>query len=481
MSFRMYGADEKRLTVTVSERVIHQMAEGLGFNWYAAYDPRTYPAADDEARWQRIFEHAEWLNMRFVRFGQSGNALCDGDGDFMPGHFSFDQLRRLNAWAEVRGMHIILDPFSIPRPHQFEPWEGAGRAWGEPNAAYALGVADIDRYVDRFVVPYVKYVVEEMGCRAVTWLNHVNEPLQGNICATPPGIDDHVRYVEVLAAIRQGLDEAGLARVGNMGPDTNTHRYWPLPHMLEQGADPDPHIQAYCMHHYHSRFDWDSSSTNIVTDPISVTMDEQFRKYCDYAHAHGKPYLVTELGMFHYGWETGDPAGVARHDNVVLEAEFTVRAMAGGADAVLRWAWLNSGDLDGWWQLITTTDASDAPVRDPYYGYGTLMRYVGRQASVLATETTGPVGSPQTLHAAAVQNGDGSRTLLLVNDDYANCAPVLVRLATGGRAVRKIVYDPVRKHEDVGEVAASGDELEHADVLSPMSLTVYTTAEGAAA
>jgi hypothetical protein len=43
------------------------------------------------------------------------------------------------------------------------------------------------------------------------------------------------------------------------------------------------------------------------------------------------------------------------------------------------------------------------------------------------------------------------------------------------------VYDPVRKHEEVGEVGAAGDELEHADVLSPMSLTVYTTAESAAA
>jgi len=481
MTFRLYDAQSKRLTVAVSERVTHRMAEGLGFNWYAAYEPRTYPAPDDDARWQRIFDHAEWLNIKFVRFGQSGRALSDDTGDFTPGHFSFDQLRRLDAWAQCRGLHLILDPFSIPRAHQFQPWDGARPAWDEAGAPYALGVADIDRYVDRFVVPYVKYVVDDMGCRSVTWFNHVNEPLQGNICPTPPDIDDPVRYVEVLAAIRQGLDEAGLSRIGNLGPDTNTHRYWPLPRMLARGADPDPYLQGYCMHHYHSRFDWDSPSTNIATDPMSVTINQQLATYCDYAHARGKPYLVTELGMFHYGWATGDPAGIARHDNVVLETEFAVRAIARGADAVLRWAWLNPGDLDGWWQLITTTDGTDAPVRDPYCGYGTLMRYVGRRPSVLAVDVSAPVGSPPTVHAAAVQNQDGSRTLLLVNDSYASCAPVLVQLPTGGRAARKIVNDPVRKHRECGEIAAAGGAVEHADVLSPMSLTVYTTAAGAVA
>jgi len=475
-TFQLSGEASTQTTVAVSERVIHEMAEGLGFNWYAGYDPITYPAADNEARWERIFGHAAWLNMSFVRFGQPGHAMCDEQGSFRPGHPSFDQLRRLNAWAQERGMHILLDPFSIPKAHQFPPWPGARTAWDAPGRGYALGVADPDRYVGQFVVPYVKHVVEEMGCRQVTWFNHVNEPLQGNICATPAGVDDHVRYVEVLAAIRQGLNEAGLSHIGNMGPDTNTHRYWPIPHMLEMGADLDPYIQAYCMHHYHSHFDWDRPSTNIGSDPMSVTMDEQLGVYCGHAHSRGKPYLVTELGMFHYGWATGDPAGIARHDNTLLEAEFTVRAMAAGVDAVLRWAWLNPGNLDGWWQLVATTDGSDTPVRDPYYGYGTLMRYVGRQAKVLATKVTGREQQPRTVHPVAVENLDGSRTLLVVNDHYTNCASVLVRMPTRAGVVRKIVNDPVRKHEEVAGISPRGNGLEYADVLSPMSLTVYTTA-----
>lgn len=477
MVFVLHHADRTRQTIEVSDEVTHSMAEGLGFNWYAAYAPETYPRPDDEARWERIFAHAEWLNMQFVRFGQSGNAMCDEEGRFVPGHFSFDQLRRLNAWAQARGMHILLAPFSIPRPHQFQPWPGARPAWDVPGRGYALGVADIDRYVSRFVVPYVKHVVEEMGCRAVTWFNHVNEPLQGNICSTPPGIDDHVHYVHVLAAIRQGLDEAGLSHIGNMAPDTSTHRYWPLPHMLAQGADPDPYIQAYCMHHYHSHFDWDRESTNIGSDPMTVTIDRQLTPYREHAAVRGKPYLVTELGMFHYGWATGDPAGIARHDNVLLESEFIVRALARGADCVLRWAWLNPGTLDGWWQLVQTMDGSDALVRDPYYGYGTLMRYLSRQASALQTTVSPPAEQPQTIHAAALQNRDGSRTLLVINDDYANCRSVLVRMPTPGASIiRRIVNDPVRKHHECEPLPTSG-ALEHADILSPMSLTVYTTRE----
>jgi hypothetical protein len=207
---------------------------------------------------------------------------------------------------------------------------------------------------------------------------------------------------------------------------------------------------------------------------MSVTIEEQLAKYCDYAHERGKPYLVTELGMFHYGWAWGDPAGIARHDNVVLESEFTVRALARGADCVLRWAWLNPGNLDGWWQLIETTDGSDAPVRDPYHGYGTLMRYVDRQAKILRAGIS-PAEHANTLHAVAVENTDGSRTLLVINDDYADCRSVLVRMPTGkATVVRKIVNDPVCKHYECESIATSG-AIEYADILSPMSLTVYTT------
>ncbi len=71
---------------------------------------------------------------------------------------------------------------------------------------------------------------------------------------------------------------------------------------------------------------------------------------------------------------------------------------------------------------------------------------------------------------------DGSRTLLVVNDNYRDAEPILIQFPVGaGTTVRKIVNDPVRKHEEVEEFAVNGGHFEHADVLSPMSLTVYTT------
>ncbi len=81
------------------------------------------------------------------------------------------------------------------------------------------------------------------------------------------------------------------------------------------------------------------------------------------------------------------------------------------------------------------------------------------------------------MHTVAVENQDGSRSLLVVNDNYRACEPVVINFPTGaGTTVRKIVNDPVRKHEEVEEFAVNGGHFEHADVLSPMSLTVYTTA-----
>ena len=462
--------------ISVKNSVIHEIKEGLGFNWFSCYQEDTYPAPEDEKRWNSIFKHAEWLNIKFLRFGQFSKCMCDSKGNFMPGDQSFKQLKRVNRWCEEKDATIIIDPWSVPNNFQFEPWEGAPRPWGNPNSNYSLGVKDIDGYVTKFIVPYVKYVVEEMNCKAVKWFNHINEPLLGGYSATPEGIDNHARYVEVLAAIRQGLNEAGLAHIGNMGPDTHTHMYWPIPKMLENGADPDPFIQAYCMHHYHSRFDWALPGKNLTSDLMSVTINEQLAKYCSYVHDHNKPYFVTEVGMFYYGWSNGDPAGIRRHDNVLLETEFIVRALREGTDGVLRWGWLNPGTSDGMWQLLETCDGSDVPVIDPYKGYGTLMRFIGRNAKVLDTDVQYANDSSKTVHAVAVLNKDGSRSLFIVNDHYSECARVTINLSGwNATSVRKIINDSTRKYYECNDINISAEDTEYEDVLTPMSLTVYTT------
>jgi len=460
-------------TIHVTNEVMHQMAEGLGFNWYSCYQPETYPSPTDEKRWAKIFAYADWLNIQFIRFGQSSGPIADEKGHFKPGHHSFDQLRRVNAWAERKGVSLLLDPFGVPKPFKFTPWEGVPLVWGQrpPNT----GVEDVEGFVKYFIVPYVRHVVETMNCKAVKWFNFVNEPLTGGAFSTPPGIDNHVRYVECLAAIRKGLNEAGLSHIGNMGPDTNDLVYWPIPHMVKMGADPDPHIEAYCMHHYLSHFDWDKvSNAHLGAEPISKMIEERLNVYKDYAHAKGKPFLMTEVGTMHYGWDRGDNAGIARHDNVLLETEFILRGLDKGIDGALRWAWLNPGDQDGWWQLIETVDGSDKPLLDPFYGYTTLMRYIDRKARILKTTTSYVGESPQKLWATTVWNTDNSRSLYIVNDDYCDCKNVTIRIPAES-TLTKVVNDPVRKHHKAGEIEVAGGSAEFCDTLSPMSLTVYTT------
>lgn len=471
-----FEKEEPFSIITATNDVTHEMSEGLGFNWFSTYEAKTYPARDDEKRWAKIFRYADWLNIQFIRYGQSCRFTTDEKGHFKAtGDPSFDQLRRVNAWAEGKAVSIILDPFSPPAPFKFKPWEGAPGVWGTKRIN--PGVEDVAGFVKYFVVPYVRHVVETMGCKAVKWFNFVNEPLTGGNFSAPPGIDDHVRYVECLAAIRKGLDEAGLSHVGNMGPDTNDLIYWPIPHMLKMGADPDPHIQAYCMHHYLSHFDWDTvSNAHLLAEPISKMLNERLALYKNYAHAKGKPFLMTEVGMMHYGWDRGDAAGIARHDNSLLEAEFILRGLDHGLDGALRWAWLNPGDQDGWWQLIETVDGSDAPLINPFYGYATLMRYIDRRARILKTTVDFKGGSAQTVWATSVWNQDNSRTLYVVNDAYCDCKNITVKFpAEGIRVLNKIVNDPVRKHHKAGEIEVKNGSAEFSDSLSPMSLTVYTT------
>jgi hypothetical protein len=183
---------------------------------------------------------------------------------------------------------------------------------------------------------------------------------------------------------------------------------------------------------------------------------------------------MTEIGMMHYGWDRGDAAGIARHDNVLLETEFILRALEKGIDGALRWAWLNPGDQDGWWQLVETLDGSDEPLIDPFNGYATLMRYIDRKARVLKTQVDYVGAVPQKVWAAAIWNTDNSRSLYVVNDDYCNCKNVSIEFPAD-TMVTKVVNDPVRKHRKGGEIPVTQGLAVFSDTLSPMSLTVYTT------
>jgi hypothetical protein len=109
---------------TMRERVEREIAEGLGFNWYASFRKETYPAPDDDKRWKRIFDRLEWLNPKLFRFGLGGE-ICDKTGNIVTDVPSLKQLVRLDRWARKHGARVILSPFSVPKAHQYDPWPGA--------------------------------------------------------------------------------------------------------------------------------------------------------------------------------------------------------------------------------------------------------------------------------------------------------------------------------------------------------------------
>lgn len=374
-----------------------------------------------------------------------------------------------------RGITLLLDRFGVHGPFCFDLIPRTPEMWG-----LSMAPQRIDAYVNNFIVPYVRHVVHELGCRSVKWFSHVNEPFGGGDYSTPPVVDQHRHYVAVVRAIRQGLDEAGLSHIGQLGPDCSDCRIWPVPAMVEKGADPDPFLAGYCLHNYHSRFDWAADADNLEggTAPISRLMEDHVGPVTRYAHERGKPFFLTELGNFYYGWKWGDPAGITRHDNVLGELEFTIRAMAHGCDGVLRWAWLNPGTMDGWWQLIETTGGREVPVRDSYYGYGTLYRHVNHGTAILETTLEHGLEQDPTVHALAVRNPNGFQALIVINGSYAN--PVRVELTfpiPAGAVVQKFATDPVRKYHHFPDFAteSNGGMAVWQDVLSPMSITVYPT------
>ncbi len=117
-------------------------------------------------------------------------------------------------------------------------------------------------------------------------------------------------------------------------------------------------------------------------------------------------------------------------------------------------------------------------MRDPYYGYGTLYRHVDRGAAVLDVSVAHGPEQDRTVHALAVRNTDGTHALCLINDSYANPVQVDIAIATGSdEELRKIATDHVRKYHLCDDFSArtSGGLAQWRDVVSPMSITVYTT------
>jgi hypothetical protein len=476
--------------LTVSPPLKGKLDFGVGVNWYdflgsggvyARFDryPLTasvFPPMHDSESWDLLLAELTRLKPGSIRFGLPPDPVLSPDGSLKKDSVHFRHLDLAARWCERNGAVLVLDTFVTPERFEFP----VPPALETP--CINMAARDNRAYAREFVAPLLHHVVVERQLNAVRFFNPINEPIHYGVYQTPPGGPDVFRhYVEMYAEIRQALDAAGLTRVGLLGPDTDIPFDFPVFEYLARGIDIDPSIAGYSIHSYRGRFDYDGENPiGNETDPLGTIVDRWIKRLVGYAEGRGKYLVALEVGSFHYGWRAGDHSGPATAEATLLTAETILRMINVGVRGGLVWALTNPNNIDGWWRLLHVEDGRVERAPHPYSTYGMLMRYAPAGSTVCPLSPVEREYPAQYVWGTLLFGPDNHAYLLVINDHPSEPRQISVTLPAqlGGMVLRKVVKDRLRL--GVVDPAAFGlpavGDVTITDMLSPMSLQVYTSA-----
>ena len=459
-------------------RTRHVMASGIGASWHALSreiplenERYAHPAREENPRgsayggnppvsdtqaWLQLERHARWLGLDFVRVEIDQRMYQPEAGRFDWENDEMQALDRILGVCERAGADVFLQ--QMWRHVEWNAWPGVHPLISAPRSLeeHARGLATL-----------LEHLLGRRGHRCIRWLSIANEPPGGTwgywwSYGAAPAPEGLTPITPALAALRKELDLRGI-ELPLSGPD-----WTDLPPFPGAGIDFDTHVGAYDIHTYKG-LDADGQRT--------------VEQWAAWAHARGKPFLLTEFGNMSLGWGGDDP-GPASYAAVLSNAEVVIRALNAGADGLNRWSFTNRGDLDGQWQLVRTwdrdrkvhlSDVTPEPV--PYYGFGLLSRFVARGSRVIASTVEGGAG----VLAAAVLSPRGRLTLLVLNGgDAAVEAGVK---GWGGELlhvyqVRESTLGPDFRMEPVGTTSSSGPAAFELPARSVTALTSFRLTHG---
>jgi len=482
-------------TVTVSEKGVSRLLEGIGVVWCDAFgmggdralgrrnaplNTACIPPLEDKRAWAILLEELTFLKVGCLRFllPPDGFITKRGTMDFDSVHF--ERLERLCEWAGANGASIILDTIYVPRHLQVQDEDAkrnasASAVWAVANRA----AANPRMFAEHFAGPLLDYCISERGWTQIRYYSPVNEPLYGGVLEHPKTDSFHA-YAALLTALRKELIERNLVpqRLSLLGPGTPSVQDWPLEGFDLRHLDLDSLLDAYDQHEYFARFDDAPPNANATSVPMTELLNRHLAPHIAYASASGKPFLISELGHVYYGSRRGDPNGPATHEAFMLDAEFALRAIPLGVQGLLRWSFLNPGDINGRWQLLEAADGSYTRSQHTYPGYATLIRYARPHSDVLEAHVESSFYPWPHVHACALRKmPQGDFTLLVVNDHESEQVGLAVKLppAFASRELHAIRTDRLAKHALAGIVKLDGKNRQFSDNLPPRSLTAYTS------
>jgi hypothetical protein len=426
------SAVEAPVTITVSNRVTHQMLSGVGASWHSIIHPPVShggsafggspPVTPQHERlWTSMEQQAEWLGLKFIRAEMDWRQWQPERGRFTWDSPEFKILDRILSWAQRHDADVMLQCM-WPNVE----WLAFPEYRGDPAMVHVSAPADLDAFAEGWVA-LLRELRERRGYTCIRWINLVNEP---NFFwwLIPPDTGEkqdrakQSRYLaEAMRKVRAALKQANLP-VKLMGPD-----FTDLPVFEKLSAEPwFAEVDDVDFHSYCSCFDWEDPKTLPANWAYKMgeRLNQTLVKYRAETRTAGKGLFLTEAGTQTYGYKADDPAPGSFKASL-KDTQLLIRALNLGIDGFNHWSFVNRGDQDGQWQFVDTWDRrwklwldEAVPHRDAYYVLGVATRHMPMRAQVLATDVHGGgVSGLARVWCAAVRSPrDGSLTLLIVND-----------------------------------------------------------------
>ncbi|MCX6997392.1 MAG: cellulase family glycosylhydrolase [Kiritimatiellaeota bacterium] len=446
----------------------HTMAGGIGASWHAMSRDLPYeslagrkrinargsawggnPPLDQEGSWQHIEQLASWLGMDFVRVELEQRMYEPKRNTFDWDNEEMKALYRILDWCERNKADVFLTQM-----WSFVDWNahpGVPSLQSSPRNMddFAKGLATL-----------VEYLIKQKKYTCIQWICIVNEPSGNWAWWLGPG-NRLISITPGLKAVRAELDKRGIS-IPLSAPDYNN-----LGGPQQGGYDFDSYIGAYDCHSYKGA---DASG---------------MKRWADFAHSKGKPFLLTEMGDMSCGWG-GENPGPAGYKHALSIANKVLSGLASGVDAFNRWSFTNRGDLDGQWQMIRTWDRNEKRYLDedsikpepiPYYSYAMFTRFLAKHSTVLRSEVAG-----RDVAAAALRSPKGNLTFIVLNNGNA-AQSVAVHVDGLKQAATLHCYQITEaavsqrdfKLNRKNEVALSVENAQFTDNLPGSSITAYTT------
>ncbi len=465
-------------------KVENTMRGGMGASWHAIEQPIPYkpgqseggsawganPPAENEAAWQELYRHADWLGLDWCRVEIEQRMYEPERGKFDFESPEMKILYRILDWCERRKADVFFQQmWGNVAWNTFPEWRD------DPVKRVHSGPLSMDDFAEGLAT-LMEHLIKKKRYTCIRWLSITNEPGHPWSWWTRPP-RDAMPLRPGLAAVRKALDRRDL-RIPLSGPD-----WTDLPPLEPSKIDFDELIGAYDIHSYWANFDGRKGGY-----PLSVA-EKRLSEWTRWAHTRNKPLLLSELGTMAFGWQNDHP-GPGSYEAGLKDAELVVRAMNTGVDGFNRWSFTNRGDLDGQWQLVDTWDRKAQKLLDhvtphpnTYYLYGLLSRFTAKHSSTLQCQVGGGrLEKHQRAFAAALRSPSGNLTLVVVNDAQSLWeAEVVLRGLNREQTLYRYRITPADRDRPNVTVAhsrrfmLSGSNTSFQDTIPASSVSVYTT------